>query len=116
MVTVPRAVSAGQEDVADGRGNRYWWGRGIGRAIADALGKANFAVVRVSLEDQEHASIPAVDRYYRCDVSNIAQHDALLDRIAGELGEPSCLVNNAGVTSLQRGDILKAHRAPRQND
>jgi NAD(P)-dependent dehydrogenase (short-subunit alcohol dehydrogenase family) len=99
-------VSAGQEDVADGRGNRYWWGRGIGRAIADALGKANFAVARVSLEDQEQASIPAVDRYYRCDVSNIAQHDALLDRIAGELGEPSCLVNNAGVTSLQRGDIL----------
>ncbi|OAF10239.1 3-ketoacyl-ACP reductase [Bradyrhizobium centrolobii] len=61
---------------------------------------------RVSLETQEQEAIPTTDRYYRCDVSDIGQHDALLATIAGELGEPSCLVNNAGVTSLQRGDIL----------
>ena len=56
-------------------------GRGIGRAIADALGKANFAVARVSLEDLEQEPIPAPDRYYRYDVSEIGQHDALLARI-----------------------------------
>lgn len=83
-------------------------GRGIGRAIADALAGAGFAVARVSLETKpEDAGEP--DRqggYYACDVSDIAAHDALIERIATELGEPECLVNNAGVTSLARGDLL----------
>ncbi|GGI27301.1 MULTISPECIES: SDR family NAD(P)-dependent oxidoreductase [Bradyrhizobium] len=43
-------------------------GRGIGRAIADALGKANFTVAHVSPEDLEQEPIPAPDRYYRYDV------------------------------------------------
>lgn len=81
-------------------------GRGIGRAIADALSEANFAVARVSLE-AEAETIPQGDRYYRCDIANIGDHDALLARVADELGDPCCLVNNAGVTSLQRGDILE---------
>jgi 3-oxoacyl-[acyl-carrier protein] reductase len=80
-------------------------GRGIGRAIADALAAAGFRVARVSLED-EPEGIPDGDVYYRTDVSRIEDHGALLDRIASDLGEPSCLVNNAGVTSLVRGDML----------
>ncbi|MBR0735011.1 3-ketoacyl-ACP reductase [Bradyrhizobium japonicum] len=81
-------------------------GRGIGRAIADELSKADYAVARVSIEPQEQGAIPTADRYYQSDVADIAQHGALLARIASDLGEPCCLVNNAGVTSLQRGDLL----------
>lgn len=83
-------------------------GRGIGKAIADALTQVGFVVARVSLEDRPDEPLPAGDAgaYYACDVSDIAGHAALLARIATELGEPECLVNNAGVTSLQRGDLL----------
>lgn len=83
-------------------------GRGIGKAIADALMQVGFAVARVSLENQRDEPLPGVDNgaYYTCDVGDIDGHAALLARIAAELGEPECLVNNAGVTSLQRGDLL----------
>lgn len=83
-------------------------GRGIGKAISDALATKGFAVARVSLEaEQEGIHRPTADgAYYQCDVADIGAHGALLDRIAAELGEPACLVNNAGVTSLQRGDLL----------
>lgn len=83
-------------------------GRGIGRAIAEALDDAGFTVASVSLEaEPDNTADPARQgRYYSCDVSEIAAHEALLERIATELGEPECLVNNAGVTSLARGDLL----------
>ncbi len=45
-------------------------------------------------------------RSYEADVATIEGHAALFARIAEELGEPTCLVNNAGVTSLVRGDLL----------
>jgi NAD(P)-dependent dehydrogenase (short-subunit alcohol dehydrogenase family) len=83
-------------------------GRGIGRAIAEALAKAGFVVARVSLEAQPEAEVRTggTGAYYSCDVSDIGAHAELLDRIVADLGEPECLVNNAGVTSLQRGDLL----------
>lgn len=83
-------------------------GRGIGLAIAAALADAGFVVARVSLEAEVEGEFePAIPgRYYQCDLSDISGHKALIARIAAELGEPDCLVNNAGVTSLVRGDLL----------
>ncbi|KRE09278.1 3-ketoacyl-ACP reductase [Bosea sp. Root381] len=83
-------------------------GRGIGLAIAQSLADAGFAVARVSLEAEPEAidGAEAAGAYYPCDVAEIGGHAALLERIAADLGEPECLVNNAGVTSLQRGDLL----------
>ena len=85
--------------------------RGIGNAIAEALGAAGFDVADVSIEDEPEriADGPNGTRrgFYREDLSDIARHADLLDRIAADLGEPTCLVNNAGVTSLQRGDMLE---------
>jgi NAD(P)-dependent dehydrogenase (short-subunit alcohol dehydrogenase family) len=46
-------------------------------------------------------------RYWKADVADLAGHRPLLDAIAAELGVPDCLVNNAGVTSLRRGDLLE---------
>lgn len=83
-------------------------GRGIGKAIAEALTGAGFVVARVSLEAQPDGDGAPTGNgaYYACDVADIEAHAALLERIAADLGEPECLVNNAGVTSLQRGDLL----------
>jgi len=83
-------------------------GRGIGRAIADALVEAGFIVARVSLEAEPEAGsiAPGTGAWYSCDVADLAGHAGLIARIADDLGEPDCLVNNAGVTSLQRGDLL----------
>jgi NAD(P)-dependent dehydrogenase (short-subunit alcohol dehydrogenase family) len=79
-------------------------GRGIGRAIAEALAEAGFSVASVSLEP---CSPIEGGRAYEADVTGIESHAGLLERIARDLGEPTCLVNNAGVTSLVRGDLLE---------
>ena len=78
-------------------------GRGIGLATAKALAAAGFRVAAVSREP-----VPAIEggQAYLADVADIEGHGALLDLIAEDLGEPTCLVNNAGVTSLVRGDLL----------
>jgi len=83
-------------------------GRGIGRAIAQALAEAGFRVAAVSLEAEPdyRGGLDDKGAYYSCDVADIAGHEGLLERVAAELGEPECLVNNAGVTSLARGDLL----------
>ncbi len=87
-------------------------GRGIGLAIAQSLWRAGFKVAMASLEPAPIADAEAMlaegrCRYYPFDVSKIDSHDALLDAIERDLGTLSCLVNNAGVTSLVRGDMLE---------
>jgi NAD(P)-dependent dehydrogenase (short-subunit alcohol dehydrogenase family) len=79
--------------------------RGIGRAIADALADAGFRVACLGLEESADC-LPDGSVYYRTDVARIEDHAAVLGQVAAELGEPTCLVNNAGVTSLTRGDML----------
>jgi 3-oxoacyl-[acyl-carrier protein] reductase len=83
-------------------------GRGIGRAIALALARSGFDVAMASIEEQDDAASVNGDalRAYRFDLAEIDSHGALLDRIAADLGPTTCLVNNAGVTSLVRGDML----------
>jgi len=41
------------------------------------------------------------------DVADIDAHDGLLDAAEAALGPLTCLVNNAGVSVLQRGDLLE---------
>ncbi len=83
-------------------------GRGIGRAIVDALAEAGFVVAAVSreAEPEDRGGFDGKGAYYSFDVSASTEHETLLERIATELGEPECLVNNAGVTSRERGDLL----------
>lgn len=88
-------------------------GRGIGRAIVDALLTAGFDVAAASLEEAPQPPFPAAADgapravYHRFDVADLGAHAALLDRVEGELGPVACLVNNAGVSSLVRGDLLE---------
>lgn len=90
-------------------------GRGIGAAIAAALADAGFDVAIVSRESEADAT-DAIARarrasgklvYLQHDVARIDEHREAIDRIRRELGEIDCLVNNAGVTSLARGDLLE---------
>lgn len=81
--------------------------RGIGRAISEVLAADGWVVAGVDALD-----LPQPDRlhsvhYWTADVADIAGHGPLLDDIVDRLGVPSCLVNNAGVTSLRRGDLLE---------
>lgn len=46
-------------------------------------------------------------RTFTRDIAEIDAHDALIEAVEGELGPVTCLVNNAGVTSLVRGDLLE---------
>jgi len=90
-------------------------GRGIGAAAAIALAKSGFDIAIASVESADAAAdvveaVRAAGRrvlYLEHDVSEIGQHAALVERISGELGAIECLVNNAGVTSLRRGDMLE---------
>ena len=84
---------------------------GIGRGIARALAAIGFDVAAVGVEtpaqaEESQAEIRALGRnavYIQQDISDLALHRKLID----QLGPIDCLVNNAGVTSLRRGDMLE---------
>jgi len=88
--------------------------RGIGYATASALIRAGFDVAVASLESENDAA-EAVARlrsagrrvcYVSVDISDVATHAPLIDSVVAQLGPIHCLVNNAGVTSNTRGDLL----------
>ncbi len=90
--------------------------RGIGRAIALALADAGFdiAILDVAQDEDALSIVAAIEAKRRRalfiagDISAIAGHAAIADRIWDKLGPLACLVNNAGVSVLNRGDLLDA--------
>jgi NAD(P)-dependent dehydrogenase (short-subunit alcohol dehydrogenase family) len=88
--------------------------RGIGKAIALALARANFDVavadVVTSTElDAVAADISAMGMKTAAivaDIANLADHARILDEAEAALGPLTGLVNNAGVSVMSRGDLL----------
>ena len=89
-------------------------GRGIGLAIAKALGSAGFAVALNDLAGENELA-RAVDAIRETgaeaiavagDVSDLSRHEQLLRTVSDALGPITTLVNNAGVGVLSRGDLL----------
>src|SRR3954447_4997880 len=79
--------------------------RGIGAATAQRLAADGFAVAVLDLKEDDARDTVAVIESARgrglavgADVSDAAQVEAAVERIAAELGPPVVLVNNAGVT------------------
>jgi 3-oxoacyl-[acyl-carrier protein] reductase len=76
-------------------------GRGIGRAIADALFEQGASVAVFDLSDP--GDLPAGDgsgpecRFVACDVSDEASVDQAFSTVESEMGPASILVNNAGI-------------------
>ena len=80
---------------------------GIGRSIAQHLLDAGFRVALADFQPIEPLPHdPALWMSLPFDLADLDSHTALLDRIETKLGPVDCLVNNAGVTSLIRGDML----------
>lgn len=89
--------------------------RGIGLAAAVELAKLGFAVALngPAVDDE----LAAAERSVRAlgvpvvavagDVSDIGAHEAMLERAEQAIGPLSTLINNAGVSVLNRGDPLE---------
>ena len=73
--------------------------RGIGRAIAEALLATGHrvAVIDVDLGDVAVGGPGESIWGYECDVSDHGAVSGVMGAVRGELGEPSVLVNNAGI-------------------
>jgi NAD(P)-dependent dehydrogenase (short-subunit alcohol dehydrogenase family) len=88
--------------------------RGIGRAIALRLAGAGFdlALADVRLSDDLKAVAGQVTALgvraatFAFDLADVNGHTTLLDAAEAALGPLDCLVNNAGVSVLVRGDLL----------
>jgi len=88
--------------------------RGIGKAIAVELARAGFDIavndfqtsaelddVVMMLQDLGAQAIPSI-----ADLSDIGSHEQWLATVEKQLGPLDCLVNNAGVSVMSRGDLL----------
>ncbi len=88
--------------------------RGIGRGCAVCLAEAGFNVIIADLERCERAeetlaAIRAHGReaaFVKCDVRDLDGHARVVDEVFAAFGNLHCLVNNAGVSAITRGDIL----------
>ncbi|GAB5375958.1 MAG: 3-ketoacyl-ACP reductase [Acuticoccus sp.] len=88
--------------------------RGIGLATARALAGAGFAVAINGPADDAELKAAAGEvgalggkvLALPFDVSDLARHEAALEKVEAALGPLTTLVNNAGVGALSRGDPL----------
>ena len=88
--------------------------RGIGRATCAALAAKGFDVVGVDVSDDgADATAAAVEAaggrfvFQQADVARLDGHPALVEDAWGAFGGLECLVNNAGVGAMRRGDLLE---------
>ncbi|MBL6928092.1 MAG: 3-ketoacyl-ACP reductase [Rhodospirillales bacterium] len=88
--------------------------RGIGRGCAYALAEAGFDIVIGDLEkcaDADETLKGIKERggdseLVEADIADVDGHSALLEGALAAFGSVDCLVNNAGVSVLNRADIL----------
>lgn len=88
--------------------------RGIGRAICVALAGAGFDVVGSDIAEEGADETAAAVRaaggafaFIPADVAALEAHEALVTAAWAAFGGLECLVNNAGVGALRRGDLLE---------
>jgi NAD(P)-dependent dehydrogenase (short-subunit alcohol dehydrogenase family) len=89
--------------------------RGIGLGIAQALAHDGFDLAvtglselgddRILLADLEVHGGRAI--YLNADLADVASHQATVEAVLSEFGAIDCLVNNAGMASVVRGDFLE---------
>ncbi|CAN7383537.1 3-ketoacyl-ACP reductase [Pararhizobium sp. LjRoot238] len=88
--------------------------RGIGLGIAKALAKGGFdiAITGIGEADQvgtvldDLSALGAKAIFLKADLSDLSGHQTTVDAVQAELGPIACLVNNAGMASVVRGDFL----------
>ncbi|MER9435435.1 3-ketoacyl-ACP reductase [Mesorhizobium sp. M0618] len=87
--------------------------RGIGLACAQALADVGFDILIADLAETAADGLAtditkrgAKFAYVRCDIADLASHTALVDAAMRAFGRIDCLVNNAGIGAVVRGDLL----------
>jgi NAD(P)-dependent dehydrogenase (short-subunit alcohol dehydrogenase family) len=85
--------------------------KGIGLGIARALAADGFALALTGLEapvadDPGIAEFGAEAIYIRSDLADLSSHQPAVDAVMAHFGRIDCLVNNAGIASVVRGDFL----------
>jgi NAD(P)-dependent dehydrogenase (short-subunit alcohol dehydrogenase family) len=88
--------------------------RGIGLGIATALAKAGYdlAIVDMAAESEAEESLDMLRAagagaiYLHTDISDVAAHERTVATVIERFGRIDCLVNNAGMASVVRGDFL----------
>jgi NAD(P)-dependent dehydrogenase (short-subunit alcohol dehydrogenase family) len=87
--------------------------RGIGLACAQALAESGYDILVADLAEKADDGLAAditargaKFAYHRCDIADLASHTALVDAAVRAFGRIDCLVNNAGVGAVVRGDLL----------
>jgi NAD(P)-dependent dehydrogenase (short-subunit alcohol dehydrogenase family) len=88
--------------------------RGIGAAIALALAKDGFdiSVTDISEDDDAHAVLAALHAagaravFIHSNLADVTDHVRVTAETVAQCGPITCLVNNAGVSSPLRGDLL----------
>jgi NAD(P)-dependent dehydrogenase (short-subunit alcohol dehydrogenase family) len=80
--------------------------RGIGQAIARLFAEQGARVAVLDIDGpgarKMGNNLGADHRGYRCDVTKQSEIDSVFTQVAGDLGPPSILVNNAGITQPRR--------------
>jgi len=102
-------MSAARRPVALVTGGR----RGIGRAACVALARKGFDILAADIAEEGVAETEAEVRaagggfrFCLLDVARLEDHAAFVDEAWSSSGGIECLVNNAGVGALRRGDLL----------
>ncbi|MBZ9740039.1 MULTISPECIES: 3-ketoacyl-ACP reductase [unclassified Mesorhizobium] len=87
--------------------------RGIGLACVEALADAGFDILVADLADkpadrlaENLAARGAKFAYAQCDIADLSSHASLVDTATQAFGRIDCLVNNAGIGAVVRGDLL----------
>jgi NAD(P)-dependent dehydrogenase (short-subunit alcohol dehydrogenase family) len=89
--------------------------RGIGLGIAKALAAEGFDIAVTGIEDGDTATRALLAElagdggralYVKGDLADLSGHAATVAEIEGRLGAIACLVNNAGIAPVVRGDVL----------
>ncbi len=88
--------------------------RGIGLAIAEILAASGFDILAADLAPAPSDELQAgVERnngrlaYKAFDLGDLSTHAGVLETAGKEFGSIDCLVNNAGMASPVRGDLLE---------
>jgi 3-oxoacyl-[acyl-carrier protein] reductase len=88
--------------------------RGIGLAIAKSLATAGFDIAITGIADLEKVDGVLAElrthggqaMFVRSDLSDLAGHADAVDDVVRHFGGIDCLVNNAGISAVVRGDFL----------
>lgn len=89
--------------------------RGIGLGIARSLAADGFDIALTGLGEpidsdpalKEVQELGAKALYVQSDLARLETHDPAIAKIYGTFGRVDCLVNNAGIASVVRGDFLE---------